>query len=307
VKRARFNGPDVMETKPKTLKKTRDGRAIGKEVMVSAGFKKGVRPAESARIGKLNARLAESARADAAARKNDHGRLVNALVTMGDEFILEKLSYIGWQKAFGRQVRRHAPGAFEALLRKRARLFGANVVDVKTSATKLSQVCHECGEFTSQPIRGAIVDRVKPACDCGRPEVQRDLYSSFLARFASEDSVDLDAAKAAWTGAFGLLSGARQNYDRVENRRFYRIFRADDANASPLCAPATHTQASGLLPPATVNLTHSAPASVRDEDERGHERSITLRRAPAPPSNGVRAQPPQLSLFGERTTRFAAG
>jgi hypothetical protein len=170
VKRARLNAnADVVKTREKTLTKTRDGKAVGKVVEVPAGYKQGARIATSARITELNSRLAESARADAAARKNDHGRLVNVIATMGDSFNLEKLSYVGWQKSFGRQVRRHAPGAFEALLRQRARLFGANVVDVKTSATKLSQVCHACGVFAAERIRGAIVDRVKPACDCGRP------------------------------------------------------------------------------------------------------------------------------------------
>jgi hypothetical protein len=295
VKRARFNGPDVVKTRSKTLTKTRDGKAVGKAVEVPAGFKKGVRIATSARVAELNARLAELARADAAARKNDHGRLVNLIATMGDSFNLEKLSYVGWQKSFGRQVRRHAPGAFEALLRQRARLFGANVVDVKTSATKLSQVCHACGVFSSQPIRGAIVDRVKPVCDCGRPEVHRDLYSAFLASHASETSVDLHAAQAAWTGAFGLLSGARRMYERVEDRRIFRLSRVDDAQASPLCAPVPLAQAFGFTPPATVNAKRSAPASVRDEigsehgrkvssdgggEIRPHRRSKPVRRAP---------------------------
>jgi transposase len=299
LKRARLNAAgDVVRMRAKTLTKTRDGKAVGKEIRVPAGFKKGVRIATSARIGELNSRLAESARADAAARKNDHGRLVNALVTMGDELVLEKLSYVGWQKAFGRQVRRHAPGAFEALLRQRARLFGATVVDVKTSATKLSQVCHTCGAFSAQPIRGPIATRVKPACECGRPEIHRDLYSAFLASFASETSVDLHAAQAAWTGAFGLLSGARRMYDRVEDRRVFRLSRADDAQASPLRARVPRAQADGFTPPATVNAKRATPASVRDNKlgsehgrttssggggaSRPHDRSKSVRRAPLP-------------------------
>jgi hypothetical protein len=64
LKRARFNGPDFVKKRAKTLTKTRDGKAVGKSVEVPAGFKKDVRIATSARITELNARLTESARAD---------------------------------------------------------------------------------------------------------------------------------------------------------------------------------------------------------------------------------------------------
>jgi hypothetical protein len=69
-------------------------------------------------------------------------------------------------------------------------------------------------------------------------------------------------------------------YERVEDRRVFRLSRADDAQASPLCAPAPHAQAVGFMPPAIANLKHSTEATVRAASEREHVRSITLRRAP---------------------------
>lgn len=199
----------------RTLKKTRDGKANGKTVAIDAGFKKGVKIIASRHVRKAQAILADVARADAAARKNDHGRLTNMLALFGDTVVLEHLSYAAWQKSFGRQVKRYAPGFFEAHVRQRAMLLGMTVRGVDTRA-RLSQVCHACGTFEKIAIRGPIATRMKPACTCGREAVQRDLYSAFLARFACEDSsVDLQAAKAAWTGAFGLLRSAQQMYERA--------------------------------------------------------------------------------------------
>jgi hypothetical protein len=308
--RARLN-PDAVKLKKKTLVKTRDGKANGKEIQVPGGFKKGCRLVTSERVNSLNAKLAECARADKAARKNDHGRLGNVLATLGDEMIVEELSYVGWQKSFGRQVRRYAPGGFESNLRQRAKVFNTNVVDVKTKATQLSRLCH-CGDLNSTPFRGPIKGRVKPACTtCGRFEVQRDLYSAFLARFASETSVDLDAAQAAWAGAFGFLSGARQMYDRVEDRRIFRLSRAEDAQASPLCAPAPLAQAVGFMPPATVNAKRSAMATVQEESGRGHGRTTASggggESLPHNPSQPVRRAPLPLFDVREYVEKVRAG
>lgn len=254
---------DAIKTREKTLSKTRDGKAVGKIVAMPAGFKKGARLVRSERDRALVRDLAEIARADAAARKNDHGRLVNVIATMGTRITLETVSYKGWQKAFGRQTKRFAPGAFEARIGSRSEMLGLEIVKVITRETKMSQLCHGCGEETKTPIRGPIVDRVKRACaTCARPEVQRDLYSAFLARFASETSVDLQAAQAAWTGSFEFLCGARRMYDRVNDRRIPRPTRVTVEPPS-LCAQVPHVQAIGTSI-ATANSKMLAPASVRD-------------------------------------------
>lgn len=131
--------------------------------------------------------------------------------------------------------------------------------------------CHGCGRFQAEPIRGAIVDRVKATCStCGRLEAHRDLYSAFLARFAGEgSSVDLHAASAAWTGAFGLLCGARRMYDKAEKPRPVRVFRATATSYSAL---VPHAQTGACATVSDV-LTRCAPTTVRDGSERGTGRS----------------------------------
>ena len=260
---------NTIRTREKVLQRTSDGKAVGRTVAVAAGFRRGSKVVVSDRVRDLTLLLADVARADAAARSNDHGRLANVILTMGDRLALEGVGYVGWQRSFGRQVRRYAPGAFEARLRRRAPLFGAGVDTIPTSL-RLSQLCHGCGTFTPEPIKGPIVDRAKPACACGRAAAHRDLYSAFLARFAcGGSSVDLQAATAAWTGAFRLLCGARQMYDTAEKGRLVRPFRAADDLSSPHRAAVPQARVVGS--PAIVDTARATPASVRDahEDDRG--------------------------------------
>ena len=261
---------DKIKTRPKTLVKTRDGKAVGKVVEVPAGFKKRARLKISKRVEQQNNRLVERARADTAARVCDHGRLVNAIATMGDEIKLEKLSYVGWQKSFGRQVRRHAPGSFEALIRRRAAPLGLSVSAINTQSTKLSQVCHACGGMFPTAIRGPIATRMKPACECGREAVHRDGYSSWLARYASESSVDRQALSGDWTGARMLLAGALLMYDTAEDPRIPRVFRATEIPS--FCAAAPQAQVAGFpaAPVFSIDGMHSHPATVRERVQRKH-------------------------------------
>ncbi len=219
----------------------------------------------SGRVASDRAQLAELHRADAAARKNDHGRIANEIATLGDRVHLERLSYVAWQRAFGRQSRRYAPGAFIARLKWRMELVGGSVVEIPTSHM-LSQLCHGCGTYRKTLIRGPIASRMNPVCECGRDAVHRDLYSAFLARFvAPETSVDLQAASAVWGEHFELLSGARRMYDRAEMERLRTIRiggkSVDDRALVPrACA--------GVQAPGADVPTHLAPAPVRDGGER---------------------------------------
>lgn len=303
------------KTIQKTLVKTRDGNAVGKTVEIEGGFKKGARIVTSNRLRRLNARLATTESADAAARKNDHGRLVNIIATYGDTVILEHLAYRAWQRSFGRSVRRYAPGKFEEHARERASLLGMEIQSVETSA-RMSQLCHACGTFTKEPIRGPIAKRMKRSCSCGREAVHRDLYSAFLARFAGEDSsVDLQAAKVAWSGAFGLLRGAQQVYDRAHAAGLPAAGGASGVipRASTLDVPLSPATFASGARQAEI-LERSTPTSVRDAGVRdgggdglfervnGSEapqtRSNAVVWAPLPPSEAqkrrrrARAEPP---------------
>ncbi len=248
----------AVATQKKTLVHTRDGKAVGKEVDVPAGFMRGARLVTSVAVRQARDRLADIARVDALARGHDHGRLANVILTMGDRIVLERLSYVGFQKAFGRQTRRFSPGAFAARLAWRARVIGASVIDIPTSL-KLSQLC-TCGRAVKTPIRGAIAHRMKPACECGRPAVHRDGYSAFLARFAAEGtSVDLVAASAASTRALELVAIASTAYDTAEAPRIPRVAPASEKT---LCAVAIEVRA-GAAPPPSSTTARASAASVR--------------------------------------------
>jgi putative transposase len=155
---------------------------------------KGKRPThKSARQRKTEAKLSELHRKQAAHRKSLHGQTANRVLRMGNVFKLEKLSYLAFQRQYGRSVGMRAPGMFVELLRRKAESAGAEVIEFPTHTTRLSQVCHGCGTMKKK----SLSERWHK-CDCG-VEAQRDLYSAFLARCVEDGRLDVDRAKAAWS------------------------------------------------------------------------------------------------------------
>jgi hypothetical protein len=67
---------------------------------------------------KTQRRKAAKERALAAYRKSLHGRRVHEIVAVGNTLILEKISYKGWQKRYGKSVGLRAPGMFVDQLRR---------------------------------------------------------------------------------------------------------------------------------------------------------------------------------------------
>jgi hypothetical protein len=63
-------------------------------------------------------RKAEKERKLAAHRKSLHGKKVHEVVAVGNTIILEKISYRGWQKQYGKSVGLRAPGMFIEHLRR---------------------------------------------------------------------------------------------------------------------------------------------------------------------------------------------
>lgn len=74
-------------------------------------------------------------------RKSLHGAMVNSILSEGDTFKLEKLSYKAFQKLYGRSVGKRAPGMFVSHLKRKAESAGGKVVEFPTYSTKLSQTC----------------------------------------------------------------------------------------------------------------------------------------------------------------------
>lgn len=112
---------------------------------------KGQRPRlwkESKSYRQTRRRLATTERQLAAHRRSLHGQLANEIVRHGDDIRIEKHSFRGWQRQFGRSVSLRAPGRFRAALTcSVARTDTALVHEISTQHSKLSQLCHRCGTY----------------------------------------------------------------------------------------------------------------------------------------------------------------
>jgi transposase len=132
----------------------------------------------------------------AAHRKSLHGRMVNDIVRIGNTIHLEKISYKGWQKQFGKSVGLRAPGMFVEHVRRTVARTGGTLHEVPTRSTKLSQYCHGCGTYEKKPL-----SQRWHQCSCGIGPVQRDLYSAFLMAYLHPADIIPSIAQSDWEGA----------------------------------------------------------------------------------------------------------
>jgi putative transposase len=158
-------------------------------------------------------KLAELFRREAAHRKTLHGQLANRILAMGRIVKTEKISYRAMQQRYGKSVGVRAPGMFLAILRRKAESAGGKVIEFSTYRTKLSQVCHGCGAVKKKPLSLRI-----HSCECG-VEMQRDLYSAFLARCVGDDgSLHADLARRP---RMLYRAGERQRWFPLDRTRRY--------------------------------------------------------------------------------------
>ena len=134
-------------------------------------------------------------------RKRLHGELANQVLSMGKHVKLEKLSYLAFQKIYGRSVGAKAPGMFVSLLRRKAESAGGKVEEFSTYKTCLSQTCH-CGRKSKKKLSERW-----HKCPCNAA-AQRDLYRAFLAIFVENDTLNTCQASNAWPVADPLLEHA---------------------------------------------------------------------------------------------------
>ncbi len=148
----------------------------------------------------------------AAHRKSLHGRLVHEIVSVGNTIILEKISYQGWQKLYGKSVGLRAPGMLVEHLRRTVASTGGTLLEVSTRSTKLSQWCHGCGVCRKKPLSQRVHQ-----CPCGVGPIQRDLYSAFLAAYLDPATPIPSCAQYQryWEGAEARL---RVAHERVQER-----------------------------------------------------------------------------------------
>ncbi len=174
--------------------------------------KQGLHWKTSARYERTRRRKATKERKLAAHRKSVHGRMVHEIVRVGNTVILEKISYRGWQKQYGRSVGLRAPGMLIEQLRRTVASTGGTLIEVPTRSTKLSQFCHGCGAYIKKPLWQRWHQ-----CACGVGPVQRDLYSAFLAAYVAtaHDIPSCARYQVPWEGAEARLRAAQE---RLEER-----------------------------------------------------------------------------------------
>ena len=140
-------------------------------------WKKGQKFTPSKRYTAIRTEYAEVERKLAAERKRAHGELANQILGLGNVIQSETLSYIAFQKNYGKSVKVRAPGMFVEQLRRKAESAGGKLIDLHTWSLKMSQYDHTTKVCTKKPLS----QRWHVLGD-GSGVVQRDVYSAFLAR-----------------------------------------------------------------------------------------------------------------------------
>jgi hypothetical protein len=153
---------------------------------------------ESKRYQATRRQHANAERRLAAHRKSLHGYLAHRIVQIGTTITIEKTSFKGWQKQYGRSIGFRAPGLFVAHLTRIVAKTGGTLSEVSAYQTKLSQYCHQCGRY----VKKARSQRWHH-CSCGLGPVQRDLYSAFLLAHLEPEQTIPSVTQPVWEGAGG--------------------------------------------------------------------------------------------------------
>jgi len=202
----------------------------------------------STRYKKTKTKLAEIQRKLAAHRKSLHGNLANRILKLGKNIKTEKLSYRAFQKNFGRSIKNRAPGMFMEIIRRKAENAGGSVVEFSTKTTKLSQYCHKCGKYTKKPLS----QRVHTCCNLN---IQRDIYSAFLAGSVVENQKDTADMQQRWRSTEAILRRAVSKL-RTQGGRLC------------LCAAVNTQVANGRHRPSYFGMVNPQVDPIRDRAAR---------------------------------------
>jgi len=151
---------------------------------------------ESKRYIATRRQHANTERRLAAHRKSLHGKLAHDIVQVGNTINIEKTSFKGWQKQYGKSIGLRAPGMFVAHLTRIVAKTGGTLREVSAYQTKLSQYCHQCQQYVKKPG-----SQRWHTCPCGCGPVQRDLYSAFLLAHLGPQQTIPSVTQHVWEGA----------------------------------------------------------------------------------------------------------
>lgn len=163
-------------------------------------WKKGQKFTPSKRYTAIRTNYAEVERKLSAERKRSHGELANHILGLGNVIQSETLSYIAFQKNYGKSVKVRAPGMFVEQLRRKAESAGGKLIDLHTWSLKLSQYDHTTEVCIKKPLN----QRWHVLGD-GSGVVQRDVYSAFLARCVISNSHHPSHIETMWAAQKPVL------------------------------------------------------------------------------------------------------
>ena len=106
---------------------------------------------ESKRYQATRRQHANTERQLAAHRKSLHGNLAHRIASVGNTITIEKTSFKGWQKQYGRSIGLRAPGTFVAHLTRIVAKTGGTLHEASAYQTRLSQYCHQCRQYHKKP------------------------------------------------------------------------------------------------------------------------------------------------------------
>jgi transposase len=150
---------------------------------------------ESKRYKATRRQHATAERKLASHRKSLHGNLNHRITQVGTTIKIEKTSFKGWQKQYGRSMGLRAPGMFVAHLARIVAKTGGTLSEISAFKTRLSQYCHQCGHY----VKKARSQRWH-TCSCGLGPVQRDLYSAFLLAYLEPGQTTPSVTQPVWEG-----------------------------------------------------------------------------------------------------------
>lgn len=173
---------------------------------------------QSSRYRQLLTELRELERKLTAARKRDHGELVNKILAQGSVIKTEAISHKGFQKNFGRSAKVRASGAFFSHLTRKAESAGGKVIALNTRELAMSQYDHVSDSRTKKPLS----QRHHNLAD-GKSCVQRDMYSAFLALNASGKTHNPHQLEKSWSAVEPLLRRTGLCVDQSANGKASRF------------------------------------------------------------------------------------
>jgi transposase len=167
---------------------------------------------ESQRYKATRRQHANTERKLAAHRKSLHGNLAHRIAQVGTTINIEKTSFKGWQKQYGRSIGLRAPGVFVAHLARIVAKTGGTLHEISASQTKLSQYCHQCRQYHKK-----LRSQRWHTCPCGCGPVQRDLYSAFLLAYLEPEHTLPSVTQPVWEGAEPRLRAVIEDLQQRAN------------------------------------------------------------------------------------------